>query len=95
VTHGVDDWEADSEPDGECVDVAQPLTDAVALMDEVEHCVADTEGVMLADELVDSEAVAEAHTVGLREPLCVAVEHGDTDADKDAEGEMVPLCDGV
>jgi len=69
VTHGVDDWEADSETDGDCVDVAQPLTDAVVLTDEVEHCVADTEGVMLAEGLVDSEAVAEAHTVGLLEPL--------------------------
>ena len=95
MTHGVDDWEADSEPDGECVDVAQPLTDAEALMDEVEHCVADTEGETLAEGLFDGVAVAEAHTVGLREPLCVAVEHGDADADKDADGEMVALCDGV
>jgi hypothetical protein len=77
------------------VDVAQPLTDAVALMDEVEHSVADTDGVMVAEELTDGEAVAEAHTVGLLEPLWVAVAHGDADADKDAEGEMVPLCDGV
>jgi len=95
VTQGVDDWEADSETDGDCVDVAQPLTDAVVLTDEVEHCVADTDGVMVAEELFDGKAVAEAHTVGLLEPLCVAVAHGDADGDEDTEGETVALSDGV
>ena len=64
-------------------------------MDEVEHSVADTDGVTEADELIDCVPVPEAHTVGLLDPLWVAVAHGDADADKDAEGEMVALCDGV